>query len=406
MNFVSPFAPKMGVTPFPVNGVRFATHFCGLKASGGDDLLLVVFDAATSVAGVFTRSTTAAAPVDACRNNLRYGQARALVVHSGNANAFTGKMGETVVRDTENALSEMLDCPPHAIFSAATGIIGQPFPSNKVVSHLAELVRDLDSDGAGKAAQAIMTTDTFPKIVSRKITIGDGEFVITGLAKGAGMIAPDMATLLAFVFTDAAVEPNDLQNCLNIANQESFSKISVDGDTSTNDTVLAFATGNNLRAPLVGDDLGLFQKVLAEILTELSLLIVKDGEGISKFITITVSGARTDAEALKAGLSIAGSPLVKTAIAGGHPNWGRIVMAVGKSGATVNKREMSVAIGGITVARNGDPVAHGQEVDLYDHMSGKEIAVHVDLAAGSCKDTVYTCDLTHNYVEINAFYKT
>ncbi len=406
MNNISPFAPAVEYQPLPVNGVRYATLSCGFKESGGDDLLLVALHEGTTVAGVFTRSSTAAAPVDACRKNLPLGEARALIVHSGNANAFTGKMGESVVQETSVAVADIFNCSPQMIYSAATGIIGRPFSPKKIVSRLVELSEKLNVNSGALAARTIMTTDTFPKSTSRKITTSQGDITITGLAKGAGMIAPDMATLLSFIFTDAKINPVDLQHCLNIANQKSYSKISVDGDTSTNDTLLLFATGQSTAEPLSRADLSIFQEALTDILKELALLIVKDGEGISKFITVNVNGARTDAEALSAARSIAGSPLVKTAIAGGHPNWGRIVMAVGKSGATVNKYNMSVSLGGIPVAKSGDPVIHNRDVELDAHMSGSEILIDVDLAVGEAFDTVYTCDLTYGYVEINAFYKT
>lgn len=406
MTQISPFAPQKEHNPLPVKGVRYATHFCGLRDSAGDDLLLVTFPSKTSVAGVFTRSSTAAAPVDVCKENLPSGEARALLVHAGNANAFTGRMGEAVVHDTTQALAEMFDCPPQTIYSAATGVIGKPFSSGKVVRHLSDLAANLDENAGASAARAIMTTDTFPKSTSRKVQTSNGEITIAGIAKGAGMIAPDMATLLSFVFTDAKIGAADLQRCLSIANQESFSKISVDGDTSTNDTLLSFATGEATQDALEGESLNQFQKGLTAVLKELAMLTIKDGEGISKLITVDVVGARTDAEALAAGRSIAESPLVKTAMAGGHPNWGRIVMAVGKSGATVNKRELSVHLGGIPVACCGDPVDHGRDVELAEHMSNPEIHIEVDLAAGSAFDTVYTCDLTHGYIDINAYYTT
>ncbi|VAY87902.1 Glutamate N-acetyltransferase / Amino-acid acetyltransferase [mine drainage metagenome] len=406
MNSISPFAPETEYQPLPVSGVRFATHSCGLKDSGGDDLLLVALPEGTAVAGVFTRSSTAAAPVDACRANLPLGVARALIVHSGNANAFTGKMGEAVVWETSAAIADIFGCSPRMVYSAATGIIGRSFSPEKIVSHLVDLAGRLDANGGAAAARTIMTTDTFPKSTSRKVATSQGNIVLTGLAKGAGMIAPDMATLLSFVFTDAKIAPTDLQRSLNVANQKSYSKISVDGDTSTNDTLLLFATGQSTAETLSGADLAVFTEALTDLLKELALLIVRDGEGITKFIKVDVNGARTDAEALSAARAIAGSPLVKTAIAGGHPNWGRIIMAVGKSGATVNKRNMSVNLGGIPVARSGDPVAHNRDEDLNAHMGGREIHIEVDLAAGTASDTVYTCDLTYGYVEINAFYKT
>lgn len=406
MDQISPFAPAREHEPLPVPGVLYATEICGMKDSGGDDLLLVAFPAGTTVAGVFTRSSTAAAPVDACKSNLPHGEARALLVHAGNANAFTGRIGEAVVRDTSQKLAELFDCPVHTIYSAATGVIGKQFPSEQILPHLTHLVENLDPGAGAAAAKAIMTTDTYPKSTSRTITTAAGEITLTGLAKGAGMIAPDMATLLSFVFTDARIPAPTLQRCLSIANQRTFSKISVDGDTSTNDTLLAFATGESSQEALDGADLEAFQEALTDVLAQLAMLTIKDGEGISKFITVEVVGARTDAEALAAGRAIAGSPLVKTAIAGGHPNWGRIVMAVGKSGATLNKREMSVSIGDIPVARHGDPVAHGREAELSQHMSGREINIVVDLASGAAHDTVYTCDLTHGYIDINAYYTT
>jgi len=406
MQDVSKFAPKREFKPLPIAGVCFSTHVCGFKESGFDDLLLVELSEGSTVAGVFTRSSTAAAPVDSCKANLPGGLARALLVHSGNANAFTGATGEAVVKETSKTVAELLNCPVTEVFSAATGIIGEPFPPQKITEQLKSMKAGLGPENGGAAARAIMTTDTFPKSASRRLKVSQGDIKLTGIAKGAGMIAPDMATLLSFVFTDAQIEACDLQACLNVANQKSYSKISIDGDTSTNDTLLAFATGQATHGSLKGADLAAFAEALTDLLKELALMIVQDGEGISKFITVDVKGARTDAEALSAGHAIAGSPLVKTAIAGGHPNWGRIVMAVGKSGVTVNKRAMSVQLGGIPVAQNGDALAHGQDMALSKHMSGGNIHVEVDLASGSSADTVYTCDLTYDYVKINAFYST
>lgn len=406
MTALSPFAPREDYIPLPVKGVRYATHFCGLKESGGDDLLLVSLAPETSVAGVFTQSSTAAAPVDFCKAHLKQGQARGLIVHSGNANAFTGRMGEAVVRETTDKVAALFDCPPEQIFSAATGVIGQPFPSEKVVCHLEDLSKELDEAGGADAARAIMTTDTFPKSLSSQIETSVGTITLTGLAKGAGMIAPDMATLLSFIFTDAKIEASRLQRCLSIGNQTSYSKISVDGDTSTNDTLLLFATGQTGERELNDADMLLFQDALNKMLKDLALLIVKDGEGVSKFITVDITGARTDAEALAAGRSVAGSPLVKTAIAGGHANWGRVVMAVGKSGATLDKREMSVSFGDFLLAQSGDPIAHGRDAELADYMSGDSIHIRVDLAAGEASETIYTCDLTHGYIDINAHYTT
>lgn len=402
----SPFAPSVRPTLKPVEGVRYASGKCALKASGSADLLLVELAEGTSVAGVFTQSLTAAAPVDWCKMQLPNGKARALLVHAGNANAFTGTMGEHVVTESTRAVASALEVKPEEIFTAATGIIGEPFQPGRIIEEIPGLARALDPDGAETASETIMTTDTYPKAVSRTIKTSSGTVTLTGFAKGAGMIAPDMATMLCFVFTDARIDARSLQKCLNIANLKTFSRISIDGDTSTNDTMLLFATGMAQRKVLEGPDLQAFQEGLEEVLKNLSQQVVRDGEGISKFITVRVGGARSDSDALKIAKTIAESPLVKTAMAGCSPNWGRIVMAVGKAGRPVNKKAISVSMGPHLLAVGGNPVLEADIDNLMSYMSLPEIEIGVDVGMGNREAVVYTCDLTAAYVDINASYKT
>ena len=406
---LSPLAP----TSFPVlpaiDGVRLATAACGLRYKGRTDLMLAELDPGTSVAGVFTRSLTAAAPVDWCRKALKGGKARAIVVNSGNANAFTGKAGEQGVGETVAGAAKLLGCRANEVFVASTGVIGEKLPSSKIVAALPGLRQDLSADGWDAAAGAIMTTDTFPKGATRRARIGDVEVTINGIAKGSGMIAPDMATMLAFLFTDARLNPVVLQACLAYANERSFNAVTVDGDTSTSDTVLLCATGAAANKRIAGASapaLKDFRRALDEVMLDLAHQVVKDGEGAEKFVAITVTGAASSRAARRIAFAIANSPLVKTAIAGQDANWGRIVMAVGKAGEKANRDKLSIAIGGVTIAETGAAVAGYDEAPVVAHMKGREIAIAVDVGIGRGRATVWTCDLTHGYIDINGSYRS
>ena len=400
-----PGFPDMPIIP----GVRLASASCGLKYMDRKDLFLAVFDKGTQVAGVFTQSKTAAAPVHWCKGQVSRGRARALIVNAGNANAFTGKEGEQSVRRTVDRTAEVLDVPKSHVFVASTGVIGETLADSKITKSINGLKKSLSADGWMGAASAIMTTDTFPKGAWRRVKIGDTEITIGGIAKGSGMIAPDMATMLSFVFTDATI-PADVLHALTVrAAERSFNSITVDGDTSTSDTVLVFATGavKHAKISMVGDiKLRAFRSALEEVMTDLAHQIVRDGEGATKFVTINVSGARSARAAKKIGLAIANSPLVKTAIAGEDANWGRIVMAVGKSGEEADRDKLAISIGGIAVADKGRVVNGYKEIPVAEHMKGHEIDIAVDLNIGPGKAKVWTCDLTHEYISINADYRS
>ena len=408
-------AKKSSLAPagFPklpnVPGVRLAAASSGLRYEGRKDVLLAAFDKGTSVAGVFTKSKTAAAPVHWSRKQSEKGRARALIVNSGNANAFTGLAGEKSVQRTVEKVSSVLDVPKSQVFVASTGVIGEALPDGKIRKSLPRLKRSLSPDRWKDAASAIMTTDTFPKGASRQIKIGDTVVTITGIAKGSGMIAPDMATMLAFIFTDAAIPSDVLQTLIRRGAERSFNAVTVDGDTSTSDTVLLFATGAAKHAKIgVASDSKLrdFRDALEEVMVELAHQIVCDGEGATKFVTINVRGAKSSKAAKKVGLAIANSPLVKTAVAGEDPNWGRIVMAVGKSGEEADRDRLRISIGGIAVADKGTVVPRYREAPVAKHMQGQEIEIAVDLGIGKGEATVWTCDLTHGYISINADYRS
>ncbi len=415
---VSPLAPK-SFPPMPgVPGVMLASCACGLKKNGGMDLMLVELTSGTAVAGVFTRSLTASAPVQWSRKALRDGQARGLIVNSANANTFTGPAGLEAVEHTVEAAADQLACRPSKVFAASTGVIGEPLDHQQIIKALPGLKADLGPEAWEQAATAIMTTDTFPKGASREAEIGGIGVVINGIAKGSGMVHPDMATMLAFVFTDAALSTGVLQALLADAVDKSFNCITIDSDTSTSDTVLLFATGKGgeHRAIESADDPGLgdFKAKLDEVMTDLAHQVVRDGEGASKFVTVTVTGAESDGAAKTIAFSIANSPLVKTAIAGEDANWGRIVMAVGKAGEKVNDGKLAISIGGVPVARDGGAIPGYDETPVAKHMQGREIAITVDVGAvdggvdgdGGGEATVWTCDLTHGYIDINADYRT
>ena len=408
---LSPLAPE-SFPPMPdIAGVTLAAGACGLKKSGASDLMVVELAPETTAAGVFTRSLIASAPVQWSRKALRGGgQARGLIVNSGGANVFTGPQGMQAVERTVEAVADQFSCRPSKIFAASTGVIGEPLAFDKIIGALPGLKADLAPGAWQAAAKAMMTTDTFPKGATRTANIGGIDVTLNGIAKGSGMIAPDLATMLAFVFTDAALPADVLQTLLAEAVEKSFNCITVDSDTSTSDTVLLFATGQGGdHRPITGaEDGGLedFRAKLAGLMVDLAQQVVRDGEGASKFITVTVGGAETDEAAKRIALAIANSPLVKTAIAGEDANWGRIVMAVGKAGEKMDAERLAIDIGGVPVAKGGGPVAGYDEKPVAEHMKGQEITITVDAGVGEGAATVWTCDLTHGYIDINADYRT
>jgi len=408
---ISPLAPTTIPRPVPVAGVRMAAVNTGTRYVGRNDLMLAELCPGTAVAGVFTRSKTRSAPVDWCRANLAGGVARAVVVNSGNANAFTGALGVAATERTASAAAKVVGCTPGEVFLASTGTIGVPLDAGKLAAVLPEAARELSADAAAwdAAARAILTTDTFPKIACEQATIDGTKITITGFAKGSGMIAPDMATTLSFLFTDARIPAPVLQALVKAGADRSFNCITVDSDTSTSDTMLAFATGRAAHRPVerAGDPrLRSFRKALFAVQTALAHQVVRDGEGASKFVAVKVSGASSGGAARRIGLAIANSPLVKTAIAGEDANWGRVVMAVGKSGEKADRDRLTITIGGIPVAANGQVVPGYDETPVAAHFKGQQIEIAVDVGVGRGKATVWTCDLTHRYIEINADYRT
>jgi glutamate N-acetyltransferase/amino-acid N-acetyltransferase len=402
-------APEATPTLPPIAGVRLAARACGVRYKDRTDVCLMAFEPGTTVAGVFTRSLTASAPVERCRKHLKGGKARAILVNSGNANAFTGKVGTASVDRTVKAAASQLGCKPTEVFVASTGVIGEPLPDDRITAALAELAADLKSDAWAAAAAAIMTTDTFAKLVTRTATIDGVPVTINGIAKGAGMIHPDMATMLAFLATDAKLPAGVLQALLVRGADRSFNCITVDSGTSTSDTLILCATGQaRHRAVKSAGDRRLagFRAKLDDLLVELASLVVRDGEGAQKFITIDVTGAASDKAARRIGLAVANSPLVKTAIAGGDANWGRIVMAVGKAGEKADRDRLRIGIGGVTIAEKGQRRPNYDEAPVALHIKGRDIAIAVDVGVGNGKARVWTCDLTHGYIDINADYRS
>ncbi|HXG79834.1 MAG TPA: bifunctional glutamate N-acetyltransferase/amino-acid acetyltransferase ArgJ [Methyloceanibacter sp.] len=412
MGKTSPFAPKELPELPAIDGVRLAAGAAGIRYRGRNDLLLALFDPGTTVAGVLTRSKTASAPVEWCRLHLQHGMARALVVNSGNANAFTGRRGRETVKRTAAAVARATGCLDADVYIASTGVIGEPLDAGKIADLIPKLVSEAKADGFAEAARAIMTTDTYPKLATRRAEIDGISVYINGIAKGAGMIAPDMATMLAFLFTDAAIEPQALRASLDPGVENTFNAITIDGDTSTSDTLLVFATGRSSArgAPRIvhADDLRLagFRLALAEVMHDLALQIVKDGEGLTKFVTVKVTGAETKKAARAIAKSIANSPLVKTAIAGEDPNWGRIVAAVGKAGEAADRDRLSIWFGDLLVAQEGEVAPNYRERQGAEYMKGREIVITVDVGVGKESATIWTCDLTPDYVAINADYRS
>ena len=406
---VSPLAPKSTPTLPPVAGVRLATAEAGIRYKGRTDVLLAAFDEGTTVAGVFTRSRCPSAPVEWCRERLPGGRIRALVVNSGNANAFTGANGRTATKLTAELTSAALGASDDEIFLASTGVIGEPLDASKFGPVMAGLVAAGREDGWDAAARAIMTTDTFPKLATRTVELDRATVTINGIAKGAGMIAPDMATMLAFVATDAAIAAPALQGMLADAADRSFNCVTVDGDTSTSDTLLAFATGKAGNAPVTDPTdpaVADFRAALEDLMVELAQLVARDGEGARKFVTVQVAGAESDASARRIALSIANSPLVKTAIAGEDANWGRVVMAVGKAGEPADRDLLDIAFGDIRVAHQGARDPSYDEAATSAYMKNEEITVSVGIGLGSGAARVWTCDLTEGYIAINADYRS
>jgi glutamate N-acetyltransferase/amino-acid N-acetyltransferase len=409
---VSPLAPKRQPKVPPVPGVRFATAEAGIKYKGRTDVWFALLDEGTQVAGVFTRSKCPSAPVDWCRENLKQGSARAVVVNSGNANAFTGLKGRDSVALTAKIAAKAAGCKPEQVFIASTGVIGEPLDATKFEGVLQDCAKRVADGPWIDAAKAIMTTDTFPKALTRKAKIDGKEVVLAGIAKGAGMIAPDMATMLSFVFTDAPIAAPVLQALLSKGVKGSFNAVTVDSDTSTSDTLMLFATGNAAARGVpaiseIGDArLSGFKRALNSLLLELAHLVCKDGEGARKFVEVQVRGAASARSAKRVALSIANSPLVKTAIAGEDANWGRVVMAVGKAGEPADRDRLDISFGDIMVAQQGARAPSYDETAVSDYMKGEHIVITADLGLGRGKSTVWTCDLTKAYVEINGDYRS
>ncbi len=408
----SPLAPRRFQKLPALPGVRLAARACGIKYKGRKDVLLMELAPGTAVAGVFTRSQTAGPAVRWCREALKAQKAprgRAIVVNAGNANVFTGEAGWHAADATATATAQLLGCKAREVFLASTGVIGEPLPVGRIVGGLPGLTKSLKADAWRAAAEAIMTTDTFPKLATRKARIGKAEVTINGIAKGSGMIEPDMATMLAFVATDAKIPAAALQAMLKRGTERSFNCMTVDGDTSTSDSLILAATGQ-ARHPRVAKasdkNLQEFRAALEDLLIELAQQVARDGEGASKFVTIHVSGAKTTDSARRIGRAIANSPLVKTAIAGEDANWGRIVMAVGKSGEPQEQSKLAVSIGGIRLTENGARRPDYDEAPVAAHMKGQEIEIGVDLGVGRSRATIWTCDLTHGYIAINGDYRS
>jgi glutamate N-acetyltransferase/amino-acid N-acetyltransferase len=407
---VSPLAPRSLAKLPPLAGVRLATGEAGVRYQGRTDVLMVTLAPGTQAAGVFTKSKTASAPVDWCKAQLKSGTARALVVNSGNANAFTGKAGLEGVQAVAQAASGALGCRAGEVMLASTGVIGEPLPAERIVRILGTLAESGSASGWRAAADAIMTTDTYPKLATASAEIDGRKVTINGIAKGSGMIAPDMATMLAFVFTDANLPAAVLQELLSSGVKNSFNAITVDSDTSTSDTLLLFATGKGANHPVIAKAsdkrLGDFKRKLDAVLLDLALQVVRDGEGAQKLIRIDVVGAESDDAAKRIALSIANSPLVKTAIAGNDANWGRVVMAVGKAGEKADRDKLKISFGNQLVAENGARAVKYNEAAATKAVSGREVEIAVDLGLGKGAARVWTCDLTHGYIDINGSYRS
>lgn len=401
----SPLAPAKFPDMPVIEGVRFATAEAGVKYVGRSDVMLAVLDSGSTVAGVFTRSSTRSAPVLDCQNKIGGActDGAAILVNSGNANAFTGRFGQTSVDEIVAAVAAATGIPNSRVFTSSTGVIGEPLPHDRIVATIGHLTASLKDNGISEAAEAIRTTDTFAKGSTCRFTVDGHTVTLAGIAKGSGMIAPDMATMLVYIFTDAKVEQQALQQMLAETNARTFNCITVDGDTSTSDTVLLCATGKS-GVDCTGSST--FRNALSEVMTDLAHQVVRDGEGATKFVTVSVTGAANDGDAKTHAMAIANSPLVKTAIAGEDPNWGRIVMAVGKSGAQADRDLLSIWFDDVLVAEHGWVAESYREEDGAAIMQRPEIPIRVDLGLGEGAATVWTCDLTHGYITINSDYRS
>jgi glutamate N-acetyltransferase/amino-acid N-acetyltransferase len=386
----------------------------GIRYQDRTDVVMIEVAPNSTVAGVFTSNKCPGAPIDWCRASLRGGKARLVVVNAGNANVFTGKAGRDACAATAGAAAKLVGCPPRQVFVASTGVIGEVLPHEKLIAVLPALQETLAEDAWELAARGIMTTDTFPKVTTRTAQIGDGTVRITGIAKGSGMIAPDMATMLCFVFTDAKIPQDALQTMLRKGVDSSFNCTTVDSDTSTSDTVLLIATGQAKHTRIPSADgsaarnrmLADFARALNDLLLDLALQVVGDGEGAQKRVRIDVTGAVNARSAKRIAMAVANSPLVKTAIAGEDANWGRIVMAVGKSGEPADRDQLSIGVGGVWMAREGAVIPGYDETPVVAHMKGKEVEIAIDIGLGRGKATAWTCDLTHGYIDINGSYRS
>lgn len=408
---VSPLAPAAFPDLPPVAGVALASAETGIRYKNRPDVLLAIMPPGTTVAGAFTRSKSRSAPVDWCAANLAQGAARAVVINAGNANAFTGKAGVATVKAVAKEAARLLSCKPGEIFQASTGVIGEPLDPSFITRALPRLAAEASADRWDMAARAIMTTDTFPKAATARVRLGGRTVTINGIAKGSGMIAPDMATMLSFIFTDAALPHAILQKLLTQAVDTSFNCVTVDGDTSTSDTVLMFATGAaggalpGLRSA-ADPRLKAFARALDALCLDLAQQVARDGEGAEKLIEIAVTGAESGKAAHRIAMTIANSPLVKTAVAGEDANWGRVVMAIGKAGEKAVRDRLRIRIGGVTVARNGMRDPAYREADIMPHMKGRHVVIEADVGVGKGKARVWTCDLTHRYIDINGSYRS
>jgi glutamate N-acetyltransferase / amino-acid N-acetyltransferase len=405
---ISPNAKPFPVMA-PIAGVRLASYAAGVRYRGRDDVMVAELALGSAVAGVFTQSTMPGQPVIWCRECLPRGTIRAIVVNSGNANVFTGRAGWQVCESTAATTAGLFNCDPHDVYLASTGVIGEPPPADRISGALPVIVGLLDAGAWEKAARAIMTTDTFPKGATATAEIGGVEVRLNGFCKGSGMIQPNMATMLAYLFTDASLPAAVLQSLLAAVSEVSFNAMTVDGDTSTSDTLLLCATQQAKHAAITDPSdprLAGFRRALHAVATDLAQQLARDGEGAQKFITINITGAESDRAARQIGLTIGNSPLVKTALAAGDANWGRIVMAVGRSGERAELNRLSIAVGGVQIAADGGPVPNYNEGPVAEHMKGREIHIAVDLGIGRGRATVWTCDLTHGYVDINGSYRS
>ena len=402
---VSPLAPA-GFPDLPViKGARFATAAAGVKYAGRTDVMLALLDPGSCIAGVFTKSATRSANVLDCQAKiaLTADTGAAIIVNSGNSNAFTGRAGDDSVNAICDTVAQATGLPASRVFTSATGVIGERLPHDRISAKVAELVNAVDEKRLPDAARAIMTTDTFAKGASATVDLPAGRVSIAGIAKGSGMIAPDMATMLVYIFTDASIAQSELQAMVSTLNDKTFNCITVDSDTSTSDTVLVAATG---ASGISVDSNPEFRDALGAVMLDLAQQVVRDGEGATKFITIHVTGAQSDLDAKTHALSVANSPLVKTAIAGEDPNWGRVVMAIGKSGAAADRDKIAIAFGDVQVAKDGWVCPDYREEQGAAIMKAQEIEMTVDLGIGDGAATVWTCDLTHGYITINADYRS